>query len=329
MHDSNGKNLNPSCPLCESNSTRPRARYENIEPGNWTLYQCSDCATSFIDPMPDSETLAKYYDEDYYGRGEGKFLAPVEGIVRFFRYLRARTVHRFIPLGRVLDVGCGRGMMLKYLKIWAHEVHGLELDTVAAVRAEKNLNQEIYRTLEEPARLLAPQYEAICFWHSLEHLPGPGKALMTADRLLAPGGLLVVSAPHMGSLQSRLSGPSWLHLDLPRHLVHFDMKRLSGFFQTKGYRLIRQQHFSQEYNVIDTLCYLYAVLGFNHLYPYNLIRGMHRHGDCKRVYPLRTVLGLSLLLPLGVVAFFIANFCSLLRSGSTVTLFLRKLDCST
>lgn len=321
--------LDPTCPLCESSSTRPRPGYQHITADKWSLYQCSSCGTSFINPMPDSKTLAKYYDKDYYGSGEGKFLSSVEGIVAFFRYLRARTIRRLIPAGRVLDVGCGRGLMLKFLKSRGYEVHGVELDTVAAARARNNLNQEIFHTLEEPVQCLPQQYQAICFWHSLEHLPEPGKTLRTADRLLAPEGVLVISAPHMESLQSRLSGQSWLHLDLPRHLVHFDMKRLSGFFQTKGYRLIRQQHFSQEYNVIDTLCYLYALLGFDHLYPYDLIRGIHRHATCSNLYPLRTVLGLSLLFPLGVAAFFIANFCSLLKSGSTVTLFLRKQDCST
>lgn len=274
--------------------------------------------------MPDAETLATYYDQDYYGRGSGKFLGPVEVIVRIFRYFRARAIRRLMPRGRVLDVGCGRGVMLKYLKSWGYRVDGVELDTVAAARARHNLRQEIFHTLEEPVQSLPQQYQAICFWHSLEHLPEPGKTLKTADRLLAPGGLLVISAPHMASLQSRLSRRSWLHLDLPRHLVHFDMNGLARFLQAKRYQLIRHQHFSQEYNVIDTLCYLYAVLGFNHLYPFELLRGVHRHRDCNENNVIRHVFGLSLLLVLVTAAFCVANSSSLLKSGSSVTLFLRK-----
>ena len=319
----------PACPLCDSNSTRPRPGYQNIMPGQWSLYQCLDCGTSFIHPMPDAVTLAKYYDEDYYGHGEGKFFAPVERIVRFFRYLRARSVRRLVPSGSVLDVGCGRGVMLEFLKSWGYKVDGVELDTVAAERARKNLNQEIFHTLEELTQYLRRQYQAICFWHSLEHMPKPGETLKSTDCLLAPGGVLVIAAPHMGSFQSLLSRRFWLHLDLPRHLVHFDMNRLAAFFQARGYLIIRHQFFSQEYNVIDTLCYLYAMLGFNHLFPFNLIRNIHRHGSCSNIHPLKTVMGLTLLLPLTCVAFFIANLFSLLRSGSTFILFLRKQDCST
>jgi len=317
----------PICPLCESRSTRPRPGYQHIVPGDWSLCQCSDCGISFIHPMPDSETLSKYYDMDYYGRGGGKFVGSVEVIVRFFRYLRARAVRRLIRPGRVLDVGCGRGLMLKFLKSWGYRVDGIELDTVAGDRACRNLNQQILRTLEEPTQRLSEPYQAVCFWHSLEHLPKPGKALEMADRILATGGLLVISAPHMESLQSRLSGRSWLHLDLPRHVVHFDMNGLATFFQTRGYRLIHHCHFSQEYNVIDSLCYLYAVLGFDHLYPVSLILEAHRHTACRKLHPLKHIIGLSLLLPLAGAAFFIANLFSLLRSGSTTILVLRREDC--
>ena len=295
-------------------------------PGDWSLHHCLHCGTSFVNPTPDSETLAKYYDEDYYGQGEGKFVWSVEAVVQFFRYLRARAIRRLIRSGRVLDVGCGRGVMLKFLKSWGYEVDGIELDTVAAVRARNNLGQEIFHTMEGPFGFLPEQYQAVCFWHSLEHLPEPAKTLKMAEDLLAPGGVLVISAPHMASLQSRLSGPSWLHLDLPRHLVHFDMNRLATFFQDRGYEVIQHRHFSQEYNVIDTLCYLCGVLGFNHLYPYNLIRGRDRHEDCKDIHHLSIVLGLSLLLPLTGIAVFIASFFSFLRCGSTTTLLLRKPD---
>ncbi|MBN1841366.1 MAG: class I SAM-dependent methyltransferase [Deltaproteobacteria bacterium] len=314
----------PICPLCKSRSTRPRPGYQHVVPGDWSLYQCSDCGTSFIHPMPDSETLSGYYDVDYYGQGGGKFVGSVEAIVRFFRYLRARAVRRLIPQGRVLDVGCGRGLMLKFLKSWGYRVDGIELDTVAGDRASRNLNQQIFRTLEEPTQRRSDPYQAICFWHSLEHMPEPGKALEMADRLLAPGGLLVISAPHMESLQSRLSGPSWLHLDLPRHVIHFDMKRLAAFFQTRGYRVIHHRHFSQEYNVIDSLCYPYAMLGFGRRFPFDLIQGARRHKDCITSNPLRKIIGLSLLLHLTVIAFCSASLFSLLKSGSTVTLFLKK-----
>jgi 2-polyprenyl-3-methyl-5-hydroxy-6-metoxy-1,4-benzoquinol methylase len=121
--------------------------------------------------MPDKETLRKAYNKAYYGSGDGKFVKPVENIVRLFRYLRARSIRRLVPPGRILDVGCGRGLMLKFLKGWGYEVDAVELDTLAALRAKKNLGQKIFHNLEELAHSSPSPYQAICFWHSLEHMP--------------------------------------------------------------------------------------------------------------------------------------------------------------
>jgi hypothetical protein len=51
---------------------------------------------------------------------------------------------------------------------------------------------------------------------------------------------------------------------------------------------------------------------------------MHRHRDCINKHAIRNTIGLSLLLPLAAVALCGANSLSLLKSGSCVTLFLRK-----
>lgn len=324
----------PECLLCHGKDIRPRSRHSRDGSGEWAICQCLTCKTSFVHPTPDPQTLAAYYDSAYYGPGQGKFVGPVEGIVSLFRYLRARTIRKLsrratktkgtVPAGRVLDVGCGRGLMLKFLKRWGYEVEGIELDSQAAARAGHNLNQKIQNSLEDTVMASARPYDVVCFWHSLEHLPESGRALALAHSLLAPGGLLVISAPHMGSIQSRLSAGRWLHLDLPRHLAHFNMKHLAVFLQDNGYCVVRENHFSQEYNVIDTLCYFYALLGFSHLYPFDLIRHMKRHGACRELNPMENVLGPVLLIPLTGVAFLVSNFFSLLGSGSTATLFLRK-----
>jgi SAM-dependent methyltransferase len=314
--------------LCKSPATLPRPGYQHIAPGDWSLHLCSDCGTSFIFPVPDKKRLAAAYDKDYYGTGDGKFVGPVENIVRFFRYARAKSIQKLVPPGRILDVGCGRGLMLTFLKRWGYEVHGIELDTVAALRAEKNLGQKVFRSLEQVARPSPWPYQAICFWHSLEHMPEPGDALKIAYELLAPEGILVIAAPNMESMQSRLAGTDWLHLDLPRHVVHFDMTRLASYLHNRGYDILRHDHFSQEYNVIDTLCLLFKFLGFHPLHPFNLIRHAAESRPRSRCRIIASTAQYALVVPMTVVAFLVANAFSLFKTGSTTTLFLKKRQIS-
>lgn len=75
-------------------------------------------------------------------------------------------------------------------------------------------------------------WSGIIFWHSLEHLAAPGRALDHAASLLAPGGVMVIAVPNHGSLQSRLFGGKWFARDIPRHLAHIPadglVRRLRG-----------------------------------------------------------------------------------------------------
>jgi SAM-dependent methyltransferase len=60
--------------------------------------------------------------------------------------------------------------------------------------------------------------DVIAAWHVLEHLRDPWTFLESAARRLAPGGVLVLALPNPHSLQFRLLGRYWTHIDAPRHL---------------------------------------------------------------------------------------------------------------
>ncbi len=82
-------------------------------------------------------------------------------------------------------------------------------------------------------------WSAVIFWHSLEHLRRPARALSHAAALLSPGGTLVIAVPNATSLQARLFGDRWLALDLPRHLVHLSPPALLSKIEALGLRVER------------------------------------------------------------------------------------------
>ena len=73
---------------------------------------------------------------------------------------------------------------------------------------------------DEPAALLQTlaRPQVISLWHSLEHLREPAELLAAAAERLEPGGVLALGVPNPRSLQFRLLGARWAHLDAPRHI---------------------------------------------------------------------------------------------------------------
>ena len=139
----------------------------------------------------------------------------------------AGRVDDLAPPGPVLDVGAGDGTLIDALARRGRDVVGLEREP-----GRPDLR-------DEPLDRLEPGWAAIVFWHSLEHLPEPGAALREAARLLDQGGVAVIAVPNTDSLQARVFGDRWLHLDLPRHLVHLPAATLIAGLETAGFEVER------------------------------------------------------------------------------------------
>jgi SAM-dependent methyltransferase len=191
--------------------------------------RCAACGVATTDPWPDDRELASAY-AGWYRPASGRFAGPGDRVLRRSRGLLARRLVRAAPPGRVLDVGAGEGALLDALHARGREAVGLER---ASARAD-------VRTGELGD--LDDRFAAIVFWHSLEHLREPGRALGAAAELLLPGGLIVVALPNAASLQAHAFGDDWLALDLPRHLVHIPAGALLARLRVLGLRVERVSH---------------------------------------------------------------------------------------
>ncbi len=65
------------------------------------------------------------------------------------------------------------------------------------------------------------------FWHSLEHLPEPGEAIRAGRPAAQARGRGRRRRPEHGASRREPFGDRWLHLDLPRHLVHLSTASLA------------------------------------------------------------------------------------------------------
>jgi hypothetical protein len=136
-------------------------------------------------------------------------------------------LHKVLPPGPVLDVGAGDGTLVR-----AFVRHGRE-----AVGLEPHASGPHIRSAE--VEEVDGNWSAVIFWHSLEHLRRPGRALTHAAGLLADGGTLIIAVPNAASLQARTFGDRWLALDLPRHLVHLTPQALLAKIESLGLRVER------------------------------------------------------------------------------------------
>jgi SAM-dependent methyltransferase len=234
-----------TCPVCGGEWAR--ARYD-LSGLHFRIVDCTSCGLGRLHPRPASEVVFQFYPASYYGVTGAKFVPLIEWLVRLVGARHVRSLSRGLEVGaRVLDVGCGRGVLLSALAERGFEAHGFEVSPSAAAGVDRRAIVRCGENLQEAGYPRA-YFDQVIIWHVLEHLPDPRRSLDEIRRILKPGGRLVVAVPNYSSLQARCCGAGWFHLDPPRHLYHFPAKGLRRLLESTGFRVEREHHFSLRQN---------------------------------------------------------------------------------
>jgi len=127
----------------------------------------------------------------------------------------------YVESGRALDVGCGNGSYLSYLKYHGWDVAGIEISDKAAKVARNTFGIDVFVGELGSAPWSAGSFDFISISHVVEHVADPVALLSRAAELLKEDGAIYVETPNTKSVGFRRWREYWLHLDAPRHLVLF------------------------------------------------------------------------------------------------------------
>jgi len=134
---------------------------------------------------------------------------------------------------RVLEVGCGEGLVIHYLsrRLPGARIDGLELDAGALARA-RALCPEV--SLVRGDLFTLPfrngSYDLVLCLEVLEHLPEPGRALQEVRRVSAGGCLLSVPHEPFFRLGNLVRGKHLRRLGDPAdHLQHWSARAFRAF----------------------------------------------------------------------------------------------------
>jgi SAM-dependent methyltransferase len=221
----------------------------------WQIVRCRKCGFGWTEPLLSADELGAYYPGHYLGEVERRIDEYLSGRLQRSRSWKGevekvRLVERYVPGGRILDVGCGDGKFLWALAPERWERFGVERSVEAVTLLRQRMpGLNLVAGDIHSAELIPGRFDALTFWHVLEHLPDPEAALARAAMLLRPGGWILVSLPCMDSLQALLFRGCWYGFDdVPRHLHHFSGKSLVMLLTRTGFIVRRELMFSRNIN---------------------------------------------------------------------------------
>lgn len=206
---------------------------------------------------PTPEALSDYYAQTYFqneASGYRKSYAEEELEVIALRiaqrYGQARALLSHDRPGSLLDVGCGEGFVLKFFEQIGWQVEGIDYSRAGVQQINPDYAHhveqgDVFELLE--ARISAKkQHDLVWLGNVLEHVLDPVSLLQSLRRLVAPGGLLVVTVPNDGSayqeaLYSTGAIPDRFWIATPDHMSYFTADTLRRTAEETGWDCLAMQ----------------------------------------------------------------------------------------
>jgi SAM-dependent methyltransferase len=216
---------------------------------SFPLAECRDCGMRFLSVQPVGESLAALYDEPYFqadyrcGRSESSsfeesaFVDEDRGLLDAFERLRSP--------GRLLDVGCASGWLLKHAAARGWAARGVE-PSAAAVRFARSLGLEVDQGDLLEAALPAAGFDLVYMGDVLEHVPDCRATVAEVARILAPGGWLYLRGPitthslarGLGLALYGAAGREIVLREPPYHLWEFRPRPLARLLESAGFQIV-------------------------------------------------------------------------------------------
>ena len=238
---SNCSRVVASCPIC---GVQAHFAYEHPEA---RIFRCSNCTHAFSDP--ESVRGLENYSAEYYDEAHRNWFAnPNFGLFEW--------IERQIPseARSVIDVGCGRGQFLDYLRMKRPHIRLAGVDL-----SENQARHDIEFYCGDILGLHLGTFDAVVSLATIEHVPDVvGFAKRIHDQC-SPGGLAFVMTLDDGSLLYRASRLAWRfgipvgfnRLYSAHHLHHFTHKSLVTLLERTGLQLRRSLHHSVPLRALD------------------------------------------------------------------------------
>lgn len=270
-----------ACPLC-GGEDRERVfsglsdRHLFGAPGSWTLYECRNCQTGYLDPRPTAGSIGRAYERYYtHDAPDGAPQSYADWRARTFAalvngYSNWRYGTKFRPSTRwgilaalclpgkrslldrkfrhwpskrdggmkLLDVGLGSGAFMELAQAGGWATTGLDLDQ----RTVKNARDKGLNAINGGIEALiteAETFDYITISHVIEHVYDPRAVLACAYRLLKPGGRIWIETPNWHAIGRRVYGGAWRGLEPPRHIVLFSWDTLIELLERTGFSDIK------------------------------------------------------------------------------------------
>lgn len=204
------------------------------------IVQCRRCGLMYSSPRarPADQDMIKDYDPNVtrnaqaYDRGRfDKERMQVRDYDDTRKYLDSLYPQR----GRLIELGCGMGFLLKAFSNDGWESIGIEPDRGFCQFIESHHGLKAIPAILEDSGIADASVDVVVLLHVIEHVPDPLGTLRSILRVLKPGGHLVLETPRYDSVMFRILQHRERSLSCNGHIYFFTTDTLRKMYEKAGF----------------------------------------------------------------------------------------------
>ncbi len=217
-------------------------------------YVCSTCGFVQVFPRMTSNVKEELYEAGKFSEeARGDKVLTDEKIKRseltsynYFSILESFLGETLYKQGNsCLEIGCGSGSFLRYMKAASWKVEGIEPDGVFSNRGRLIYDIDIHNTFLEGFKT-DKKYDLIASFHVIEHVLDPNTFLKKIYSLLKKDGLLYLECPSIDYMY----GDSIDFFFWDVHINTFSNTTLASFLIKNGFKILSERNNRSFINII-------------------------------------------------------------------------------
>jgi 2-polyprenyl-3-methyl-5-hydroxy-6-metoxy-1,4-benzoquinol methylase len=236
------------CPLCNSaKTTFLFSKQQNPH------YRCRKCRFVFARPQTNANLQNKL--KDFEPAYLNYLSEQAHDKKNHDALLKKLSRHKALEGSKVLDIGCGSGKLVKYLRTKGVEAYGIEPSTALFDEFLKN-EPFFFKGAVADFIIKNPgaRFDLIIAADVIEHVEQPVMLMRDIAGLLSPGGIVFISTPDVNSVFARVAGKRW-HYYNRYHLSLFSKQSLGRLAQAYGLMKIEAGHVTRYQSLFYVIKY--------------------------------------------------------------------------
>ncbi len=281
----------------------------------YDFVKCPKCNFFYARELYDEDTLNQFYRDDIHNQEIQQIQYDIiKKEVETHKLIPDSFIKRCIKnqtgTDKCLDIGCGFGVNLSFLKPHFKTIEGIELDKFAIEKGREMFGNDIkiYQKELKCLKLKENSYDLILLNQVIEHISDLDM-FKTIHKLLKPKGILCIATPTSDSLSFRMFQGDWVHVHELGHIQLFNDASFKAFAKQFNFKITHiQTNNWLDIQLNDVICRKRK--GF-----------VHRFNDVPYINPIN--LGISIITKSILNT---TNLLSKLNNGCYVEVIMKKDD---